>query len=399
MSTGTQDQRALQSGDLLDAGFDSLDPEALEALANESVVDRTGNTALMHLELHAGRVEEMQRALERKRRALAGVPTLAPSVKRDIASGRARRRRRHGTGNIIEWVDPALRPLPQMDMAGNGRHTGLTLGPYELPMYSEGDLRTPACDEVQLDTDAMRQALQKLRRPVFPVDPTRPIVLPPPATAQIWDIPRPLWDARIAIDARDTAAVPVVFETHYEKVDCGAVATNMCVWAGQPRYFRANQKLLTSSGATRMCNEGEVKHRMHMVVYTPPIVFSDAAGAPMMLLNRSMVQAALYRPNTVADGNARTHNDVPVSRGTAVAPGQDPVLGSSDRRTTHVPGLPGLFVPNTVLVAAMCWEQYGYHLFLCVMNTWVQVARSGVLAHSSTDRVIVVLIKSFSGFF
>ena len=72
-------------------------------------------------------------------------------------------------------------------------------------------------------------------------------------------------DRRWAPDRNET------FSTDYTKIYCGAVVANFCFWTSQPRYFRAGAVPFTQSGATKMCNEATVKHRLNMVMYEPPL--------------------------------------------------------------------------------------------------------------------------------
>lgn len=130
-----------------------------------------------------------------------------------------------------------------------------------------------------------------------------------------------------------------VFETSYQKIDCGAIISNFCIWKGQPRYFRNGSRFFSSTGATRCCNEAESKFRFHSVM-AEPLVFSSRSR-----------------------------------------------------------DFPAPYLPDTLVVAPMCWEQYGYHLFICLLNTWSvmsQLRRVGPDGNQP-KHVRIALLKSWSG--
>lgn len=151
-------------------------------------------------------------------------------------------------------------------------------------------------------------------------------------------------------EAAATATTALEFATNYTKADCGALVRNLCVVAGQPVYFRAGRRFFTSSGATRVCNEAENKFRFHSLM-------SDVVPFP-------------------------------------------PASPSAAPST-----LPAPFHARTILVAPFCWEGAGYHLFLCVLNTWALMSQllppasaSATTSSGAKWRVKVAILRSWSGF-
>lgn len=153
---------------------------------------------------------------------------------------------------------------------------------------------------------------------------------------------RELWDVRF-VPGQQTS-----FETVYRKIDCGALVANLCLWKGQPRYFRPGKKLFTSKGGTMSCNEAGKKYRFYMVMYD-------------------------------------------------VVKGLQPPAASTPRNTdltaylVQAPPLPAPYALHSVLVVPYCWELYGYHLVLCMMATYAQMQRAGVAElppHSITVAVM-----------
>ena len=59
------------------------------------------------------------------------------------------------------------------------------------------------------------------------------------------------------------------FTTSYQKVSCGAIVKNLCFWNGQARFFSPGKKLLSSTGATKVCNEAGQKYKFHAGVDAP----------------------------------------------------------------------------------------------------------------------------------
>jgi hypothetical protein len=131
---------------------------------------------------------------------------------------------------------------------------------------------------------------------------------------------------------------PAIFETSYQKIECGVVLSNFCIQkGGQPRYFRSGRRFFSSTGAVRCCNEAETKFRFYSEMSNP------------------LPKGAQF---------------------------------------------PYAYFPNTIIIAPMCWEQYGYHLFLCVINTWTLMSqlRFPTATTSITKLTVkIALLKSWSG--
>lgn len=196
----------------------------------------------------------------------------------------------------------------------------------EVPLI----ITTPTTTTVTLSPQGVASSSPIVNQFIFPSYTSSPLDLTyfPNHGAQIRATSRSLFSASKASS----------FETSYQKIDCGAMITNFCIWKGQPRYFRQGKRFFSSTGATRCCNEGETKFRFHSVMYDPIVVRGE--------------------------------------------------LSSSS--------LPAPWQPDTILVVPMCWEQYGYHLFLCLLNTW------SIMSKLSFDgdvpkKVKIALLKSWSG--
>ena len=178
-------------------------------------------------------------------------------------------------------------------------------------------------------------------------------------------------EASAAAFRTSSSAASSAFQTSYHKIECGAIVANMCVWGGQPRYFRERgTKGFTSTGATRCCNEAHTKLRFHAVVY-------DASSGSSSSPSSSSLSEQLPPSLRATANDAESSTTVTIGQG-------GPVVVSN----------------NTLLVTPMCWEEVGYHLFLCVLNTWALMSqlRIGHPASSTSapPHVKIALLKSWT---
>jgi hypothetical protein len=153
-----------------------------------------------------------------------------------------------------------------------------------------------------------------------------------PVNPQLTDVAAQTYRERFSVTAlqsRDRGADRAVFQTAYNKIHCGAIVANLCVWNGQPRYFRDGRQPFVKSGATLCCSEAGAKHRFPMVMHAPlSVSTSDIASNGVLML--------------------------------------------------PTPSQSTPYIGDSILVVPYCWELYGYHLFLCLQATFAQLQRLGI---------------------